>query len=405
MTFKRLRIVCISDTHNQTPKLPSGDILIHAGDLTNQGTFSELQKTVNWIKQSPYRVKIVIAGNHDITCDHEFYEQYGGYFHNKKREDSLKCTDLFALDPSIVYLNHESKTIEFSHADGSSSKLNVFGSPYSPAHGFWAFGYSPEAASQLWDQIPLYSDIVVTHTPPKYHRDECSKRGTAGCEALRQTLWRVRPRLVVCGHIHEAHGVEVVEWDLTDRNVKYKEVSTRCYPDTEPQSKKQYTIDLSSRSRSSALNNDGACGNLPQPTCLLRVQNAASDGLVDADIAPEDGIMDQESAKYERQKDPVLPVPRLRKPPPPAEPFPDHEKAERPASRTTFPTNSQHLGTRGHGGPASSAHSDHDAISGREGRSETCVVNAAFMSNNYPHVGGKRFHKPVVIELDFPVVW
>lgn len=34
--------MCISDTHNQTMKLPKGDVLIHAGDLTNQGSFSEV---------------------------------------------------------------------------------------------------------------------------------------------------------------------------------------------------------------------------------------------------------------------------------------------------------------------------------------------------------------------------
>lgn len=39
--YRRTRFVCISDTHNQTLKLPKGDVLIHAGDLTNQGSFPE----------------------------------------------------------------------------------------------------------------------------------------------------------------------------------------------------------------------------------------------------------------------------------------------------------------------------------------------------------------------------
>lgn len=39
---RRTRFVCISDTHNHELKLPKGDVLIHAGDLTNQGTFSEV---------------------------------------------------------------------------------------------------------------------------------------------------------------------------------------------------------------------------------------------------------------------------------------------------------------------------------------------------------------------------
>lgn len=41
-TTRRTRIVCISDTHNCTVKLPPGDVLIHAGDITNQGSYSEV---------------------------------------------------------------------------------------------------------------------------------------------------------------------------------------------------------------------------------------------------------------------------------------------------------------------------------------------------------------------------
>lgn len=58
----KTRIVCISDTHNQTPKLPKGDVLIHAGDLTNQGSYSELKKTVEWLEKADFDAKIVIAG-------------------------------------------------------------------------------------------------------------------------------------------------------------------------------------------------------------------------------------------------------------------------------------------------------------------------------------------------------
>lgn len=44
--YRRVRFVCISDTHNQTLKLPKGDVLVHAGDLTNQGSFSEVRTTI-----------------------------------------------------------------------------------------------------------------------------------------------------------------------------------------------------------------------------------------------------------------------------------------------------------------------------------------------------------------------
>ncbi|CCF46674.1 Ser/Thr protein phosphatase, partial [Colletotrichum higginsianum] len=39
--LRRTRFVCVSDTHNTAVKLPKGDVLIHAGDLTNQGSYPE----------------------------------------------------------------------------------------------------------------------------------------------------------------------------------------------------------------------------------------------------------------------------------------------------------------------------------------------------------------------------
>lgn len=44
---RRTRIVCISDTHNCTVKLPKGDVLIHAGDLTNQGSHTEVRVPIS----------------------------------------------------------------------------------------------------------------------------------------------------------------------------------------------------------------------------------------------------------------------------------------------------------------------------------------------------------------------
>jgi predicted phosphodiesterase len=64
---RKTRFVCVSDTHGYTPseagfRLPAGDVLIHAGDLTNQGSNSELRKTMNWIATADYEVKIVVCG-------------------------------------------------------------------------------------------------------------------------------------------------------------------------------------------------------------------------------------------------------------------------------------------------------------------------------------------------------
>ncbi|KAK5046947.1 hypothetical protein LTR84_007301 [Exophiala bonariae] len=344
---RRIRIVCISDTHNQTPKLPPGDILIHAGDFSNQGTFSELQKTVKWLRQAQFRVKILVCGNHDVTCDIPFYEQHGGRFHNKKIEDPQRCIDLFRTEPTFVYLNHEAKLVRLDFDDNTYTVLKVFGSPYSPARGFWAFGYAPEKATELWNQVPLDSDLIIAHTPAKGHRDRCSARGTAGCKVLQQVLGRVRPKLFVCGHIHEGHGVEIVTWDTSSLGRGCGESDIRQYEDQAPDSKKLFTVDLSSRSRGSALQNDGSIDHI---TCLV--------GQTVQEVTPVDG---EETIAL------------------------DASGSNRTASVMDLI-------------------SDFEKKETRSGRLQTCVVNAAYMGKNWPHKDGKTFHKPIVIDLDVPIL-
>lgn len=36
-------------------------------------------------------------------------------------------------------------------------------------------------------------------------------------------------------------------------------------------------------------------------------------------------------------------------------------------------------------------------------RQETCIVNAAIVATSYPHRGGKRFHAPIVVDVELPV--
>ncbi len=60
--WRRTRIVCISDTHKKTPHLPRGDVLVHAGDMSNQGSVSELRKTAEWLEKADFEAKIVVAG-------------------------------------------------------------------------------------------------------------------------------------------------------------------------------------------------------------------------------------------------------------------------------------------------------------------------------------------------------
>ncbi|KAI9753112.1 MAG: clathrin associated protein complex large subunit [Chaenotheca gracillima] len=257
--FRRTRIVCVSDTHNTSPldgafKLPKGDVLIHAGDLTNQGSFSELQRAVQWIEQADFECKIVIAGNHDITLDERFYQQYGNRFHNQNPQDAKSCRELLTQSKSITYLNHEARDIRLTAPDGPRTCFKVFGSPFSPERGLWAFGYPQERSTALWDEIPLDTDIVLTHTPPQSSCDVGKDRGNAGCEALRHALGRVKPRLAICGHVHEGRGVERVRWaDGNGNGVSWIDPGMG--------NNKMSMVDLTAR-RGTPLDNDGSFVNI-----------------------------------------------------------------------------------------------------------------------------------------------
>jgi Icc-related predicted phosphoesterase len=55
-------------------------------------------------------------------------------------------------------------------------------------------------------------DILISHTPPaRTGLDRTSRGEHVGSESVRRWTAIARPKLVVCGHIHEAWGVERIE--------------------------------------------------------------------------------------------------------------------------------------------------------------------------------------------------
>ncbi|KAF4634887.1 hypothetical protein G7Y89_g3212 [Cudoniella acicularis] len=379
---RKTRFVCVSDTHNSTPngafKLPKGDVLIHAGDMTNQGSFTELQRTVQWIEDADFEVKIVIAGNHDITLDTDFYAQYGSYFHNQNLQDPARCQQLLEQSPSILWLKHEAAVVKLEDPNGPRTTFKIFGSPFSPAKGMWAFGYGPDGASSIWDRIPLDSDIVITHTPPKYHCDETQQRRAAGCEALRMALWRVRPRLAICGHIHEGRGAERIKWDLGVSNIKYKEASVERWEDPGKDNKKMSLVDQSLKGKN-PIQNDGSVGDW---TSDMDADNPVP-------IPPPDLISKPPLTKS-RSNSPRRTI---------------HQGvAYVTTSLLAVPPEALPAASHGQGGIPPSKRCDLEALSGRLGRQETCVVNAAIMASSWPHgAGGKRYQKPIVVDIDLPM--
>lgn len=378
------------------------------------------------------RKLIRFLGNHDITLDSDFYTQHGLHFHNQNPQDPQACIDLINEYPSITYLNHESTHVYLKREDGPRTSFKVFGSPYSPAHGLWAFAYPPEHASFLWDQIQLDTDIVITHTPPKYHCDESKHNRASGCEILRETLWRVRPSLAICGHVHEGRGAERILWDLNCPNVQFKESATGYWTDPSlgAGNKKQCHLDLSAKSlaplngaaswidASDGINLDGpaeASGNrlfvrksihsLAWTSATSRSVTSIAGASSERTQYPEldlkiEAPQDQEDAL--KASSPVAVVKNRSRgfgeAPQIAE---DRGGSPAYASLET----GIHSATRGQGGSPPSGRCDLEALAGRRGRKETCVVNASIMASSWPYKfkDNRKYNKPIIVDVDLPV--
>lgn len=178
-----MQITTISDTHGKHNQLhlTSGDILLHAGDISSRGNPVEVEKFLNWFKVQDYKYKIFIAGNHDF-----FFERNSP-------------TEIASLIPdNVIYLNDSGVEIE---------GLKIWGSPVSPWFYDWAFNRQRgEEIKKHWDLIPDDTDILITHGPAYEVLDLTTGMVRAGCEDLLNRIKEIQPKIHLSGHIHEGYG-------------------------------------------------------------------------------------------------------------------------------------------------------------------------------------------------------
>jgi Icc-related predicted phosphoesterase len=189
-----MKIGMISDTHLFHPVIDTEcDIMIHAGDAGRYGTTSEIKKFIKWYRYIPAKHKLFVPGNHDACME------------DSRGQDLFKAT-------GIKLLMGESIEI-----DG----IKIWGSPVTPQFYDWSFMMSRgEDIGKHWNEIPLDTDIVITHGPPFGIGDavpNAAGRRNAGCIKLLNRIYEVRPKIHVFGHIHEGAGLWWAD-DISETN-------------------------------------------------------------------------------------------------------------------------------------------------------------------------------------------
>lgn len=178
-----IRIAVLSDLHGYEPKTTGGDLLIIAGDLTASDKQTQYDRFFFWLDHQKYSKKIIVGGNHD------------GWLAERDT-----CIDYF---PECDYLCDEGTEFE---------GIKIWGSPHTKTF----IGINPlcaafmcdteEDLNEYWQMIPLDTDILITHGPPKGILDTSYNNNRCGSETLLRHVMEVKPRYHFFGHIHECGG-------------------------------------------------------------------------------------------------------------------------------------------------------------------------------------------------------
>ena len=221
-------ITAISDTHgchNEVEDLsPPADLLIHAGDFTKFGKEEDLHSVKEYLdrQRSRFHAIVIVNGNHECNAD---WSDTAKVILEAENEVSGTRRDT----ANIHFLKDELAEVTIDKLDEKSpKKVRIWGTQFywpmrraRPDPPFWenalrlaSMGLPRGRSVRCFDPNPNYDsipkrgqeapiDVLVTHGPARGRVD-----GNMGCGDL---AWRVeneiRPRAVVCGHIHHGHGM------------------------------------------------------------------------------------------------------------------------------------------------------------------------------------------------------
>ena len=176
-----MQILFVTDIHSRTAgleALPPADLVLVGGDVTQFGSPADVQRGLAALAER-YPRQLAVLGN----CDPPAAEA--------------------ALEASGVALHRRAVHVGEARVVGlSGSNRTPFATPYE---------WDDEAMVADLDRLAVPAGsgplLVVSHAPPLGSGADRLPQGLhAGSAAVAAWVRKLRPTMVLCGHIHEARG-------------------------------------------------------------------------------------------------------------------------------------------------------------------------------------------------------
>lgn len=185
-----MRILAFTDIHGSYKKVESAlsmesdfDVVVIGGDLTTHGTVSEAREAMVGF-QGCGKPVLAVAGNMDLP---DFDELYTGLGVN--------------INARAIVLDN----VGF---------FGISGSPFTPMHTPYEIteGEMGRRAEAGWAEVrEARRKVFVPHAPPSGTRLDRTFLGKhVGSSAIRGFVERNQPDVLICGHIHESRGIDVL---------------------------------------------------------------------------------------------------------------------------------------------------------------------------------------------------
>jgi len=234
-----ITIAAYSDTHTKHRNIPKLQtpvtIAIHTGDAFGfYHDIPQMRHAVDrftcWFTSIPAQHHIYVPGNHDMAVckyPHESIPILRAHGIHVLCDVEDWPDDVWNnIVPLSWHSNHDmSHMVELEG-------LKFWGSPATPEFRGWEFMHEHARLRQIWDGIPLDTEIVLTHGPAHGSLDTTLSGNNAGCRALKDRLSVVHPVLHIHGHIHESRGFVMSPSELWTVNASNMNMLGQMCPPT-----------------------------------------------------------------------------------------------------------------------------------------------------------------------------